>query len=532
MNEPARRSGPIEPSSGEDASPGPRFTVITRSGPSLIVSANEYRAGVPARIPWVIDGFAYAGGVTLLAGPPKAGKSTLLADLQRSRWTGSPFLGAWRATKGPVLLVTEESGIPVVLKLEGNPDVLDRKAAIEFGYAALDDILWVIGEWSHLYPDGVVVIDTFAVWAGLKDENDASATTAAIAEITGLAATTGISIILVHHTRRGGGQAGEAVRGSSAILATVDIAAELSYTEAGATSPRRWLEIRGRVMEAARYLIEYVKDPRSSRPRYRLVDPEEAAAERAADWTSVVPDAGATLGDLTDAWGVSDRTARRRIGELVNSGRLTGEVIDGHGTKRYRPADPGHAGHDQGHASTTRAGVGGAHAPLHPGQGGHNPMDDQRPAPVGMTAEELRNTPTEELSDEEPEQTWSEEDLDPEPWVMTYEELKALRRRRGMVLEEVRLVENPDVVMRMSWPYNDLQAQAEADEWAPELARLQFELASVKPPVDTPLDGPIIGAIEHAALIVGKLELVVPGIWDRVEAEFRRLMSPRRHRRR
>jgi hypothetical protein len=347
------------------------------AGPRLIVSASEYRRSVPAFVPWVVAGLLYIGGVLLVSGPPKAGKSTLLAELQRSRWTGDPFLGAWSVVPGPVLLVTEESGIAVVMKLLGDADVLDRRTAIEMGYTAFGDVLLAIREWAHVYPRGVVIIDTLAVWAGLADENDAGAVTQAVAAVTALAAKTGIAIVLLHHTRKGGGQAGEAIRGSSAILATVDVSAELSYTDAGPTSPRRWLEVRGRVMEPSRHLMEFGPTPGRplSRRHYRLVDPAEAAEERDANLVAAIPPAGATLADLIDRWGVSDKTARRRVADLVASGVLEVDVIDGRGTKRYATPD---GGHDHGPTNVpVRRWAAPPKAPLHPGHPGSRPKGDQ-----------------------------------------------------------------------------------------------------------------------------------------------------------
>ena len=85
----------------------------------LIVGIDAYRANVPSVIPWVCRPIAYLGGVSLIAGPPKAGKSTLAAQLQRCRETGERLFGVWDVTTGPTLLVTEEGGAAVVYKTEG-----------------------------------------------------------------------------------------------------------------------------------------------------------------------------------------------------------------------------------------------------------------------------------------------------------------------------------------------------------------------------------------------------------------------------
>lgn len=215
---------------------GDPFDVIDAAGafvagpaPGLIVRIDDYRTSVPVAIPWVVAHLAYLGGVSLIAGPPKAGKSTLAAQIQRCRETGERLFGEWDVTTGPTLLVTEEGGIAVVFKTEGmhSLDVLDRRAALRAGLT-FAQVLDVVTAWSAEHPGGLVFIDTLAIWAGIVDENDAGQATKAIDAITAVAQAADVAIVLVHHARKGGGDDGEAVRGSGAILATVDIGIELA----------------------------------------------------------------------------------------------------------------------------------------------------------------------------------------------------------------------------------------------------------------------------------------------------------------
>jgi RecA-family ATPase len=249
--------------------------------PSPIVGIEAYRAAVPATVPWVVEPLAYAGGVTLIAGPPKAGKSTLAAQLERCRETGLPLFGRWPVTIGPTLLVTEEGGVAVVRKTDGlrDLDVLDRRAA---GERSWEDVLGLIREWCEAHPAALVVIDTLAVWAGITDENDAAQVTAAIAPIMLLAQETNASIVLVHHTRKGGGDNGEAIRGSSAILATVDVAAELSRDSP--ESDDRWLDVQGRVLLPDRHRLAFDRDSGtySLVDRTRLVAPRRSPGSKAS----------------------------------------------------------------------------------------------------------------------------------------------------------------------------------------------------------------------------------------------------------
>ncbi len=284
---------------------------------ALIVGIDDYRAGVPTEIPWRCTLIAYSGGVTLIAGPPKSGKSTLAAQLQRCCETGEPFLGAWAVTVGPVLLVTEEGGIAVVYKTNGlhRLDILDRRAAAGLTFA---QVLAAVGQWGAAHPGGLVFIDTLAIWAGIENENDASEATKAVAAVTLLAQSTGLAIALVHHVRKSGGDNGEAIRGSGAILATVDIAVELSRVDAH--SDDRWLDIQGRVIMPERFLLTFDRLTQT----YALGDRAEARLEEIeADLVGIPADGpGLTRNDLHGLW---KRDPRKRTEQLLNVGRLRAE---------------------------------------------------------------------------------------------------------------------------------------------------------------------------------------------------------------
>jgi hypothetical protein len=84
----------------------------------------------------------------------------------------------------------------------------------------------------------VVVIDTFAFWAGLppEAEKDSGAMQAAMESLVALARG-GLAVLLIVHARKGGGEDGEAVRGSSALAGAADIVLELERV--GSDSPRQ-----------------------------------------------------------------------------------------------------------------------------------------------------------------------------------------------------------------------------------------------------------------------------------------------------
>jgi hypothetical protein len=291
------------------------------SGTELIVGIEAYRHSVPAVVPWIAERFVYAGGTTLLSGPPKKGKSTFSADLQRKRETGGRFLHAG-VLPGPTLLLTEEGGIAVTFKTAGleRLHILDRRAAsrVELDWPGTLGVVerWATDNWTdHGRP--LVFIDTLAIWAGVDDENSSGEMTRALAQVQLVAQETESGIVVVHHTRKGGGTGGEAIRGSSAILATVDMSAELSVVEEGSTD--RWLDIQGRVVFPERLRLTF--DPATM--EYSVVDLDKARLEDIERDLEHIPLVGNGDGlsrdDLSELWG---KDPRKRADQLVNLGRL------------------------------------------------------------------------------------------------------------------------------------------------------------------------------------------------------------------
>jgi hypothetical protein len=304
-----------------DHEPGPGPLPLEDDLPDpadFITNVEEYTADVPVTVPWVCSPIAYSGGVSMLAGPAKGGKSSLAANLQRCRETGGRFLGTWDVATGPTLLVTEEGGVAVVYKTDGlhRLDILDRRTALE-GRLTFAQTLALIGRWSETHSGGLVFIDTLAIWAGIEDENDAAKVTAALGAVMALAQSTGLAIILVHHTRKGGGDHGEAIRGSGAMLGTVDIALELTYTGDERYPDERYLTVQGRVILPERYRLSFDRLSKT----YGMADMEARdAAETDDDLAGVALDGpGMTTVDLRNLWG---KDPRRQIEKYIRARRL------------------------------------------------------------------------------------------------------------------------------------------------------------------------------------------------------------------
>jgi predicted ATP-dependent serine protease len=198
-------------------------------GTPLFAPLSQILAAAPPEPPWLWQGYVARGSITLLAGLPKVGKSTLVVGLLRALATGESFLG--KATKDAgVLLVSEERTDALAEKA--------RRFALGANVHAPRPGELARGKWPELIEGAVayskdkgldlLVIDGFASLAGLVDEEENQAGPV-LERLRPLqeAAAGDLAVLLVAHQRKGGGRYGEGVRGSTALTGEVDIVLEL-----------------------------------------------------------------------------------------------------------------------------------------------------------------------------------------------------------------------------------------------------------------------------------------------------------------
>ncbi len=204
--------------------------------PPKFVPASELLASLPPEPEGTWGSYLVPGNVTILAGKPKAGKSTLAMALADAIGNDADVFLGQRINGGPVLYVAEEASSTLAHKLPGG-DV----------HLLTRDLAWPAPSWEELIEltrreaqrvkAVAVFIDTLAHWAGLghEREKDAGAAQAAMRPLLGLARD-GLAVWLVHHARKGGGEDGEGLRGSGALAGAADVIVEL---ERVGTSPRQ-----------------------------------------------------------------------------------------------------------------------------------------------------------------------------------------------------------------------------------------------------------------------------------------------------
>lgn len=245
-------------------------------------TASEILATTPVRVGWVAWPLAASGMLTELTGKAKiAGKTTLLMHLIGAVVEGRPFLGE-ATVQGPVVLLTEERAVTLCLAM--------HRAKVP------GDDVFVISRadcaamaWPEVVADAMTVckaagavlliVDTISPFAGLYGdrENNAGDALEAIAPLQAAAAL-GIAVLVVRHERKGGGELGEAGRGSTAFTGAVDITASLQRLQ-GANERRRGLRLSGRAALPEMLAIELTDEGyvRHGEGRFSATDQAESA---------------------------------------------------------------------------------------------------------------------------------------------------------------------------------------------------------------------------------------------------------------
>jgi RecA-family ATPase len=183
---------------------------------------------------WLVEQLWCAQSVGVIGGAPKCAKTWLGLDMALSVATGTPCLGKYAVPEpGPVLIYLAEDALPVVReRIEGMAQHrgfdLDEVAihVITAPVLRLDQARDRLRLWEtirQLRPR-LLVLDPL-VRLHRIDENHAGEVAELLAYIRSLQRSHGASVLLVHHTRKNGGDgtaAGQGLRGSSDIHAFGD----------------------------------------------------------------------------------------------------------------------------------------------------------------------------------------------------------------------------------------------------------------------------------------------------------------------
>lgn len=173
---------------------------------------------------WVVDGLLTQAGLSILAGPPKSGKSTLTRQLTKSVLNGSPFLG--RSTKkGRVLYLALEEQAALLkqqFKTVGIKD--DQDLIVHVGSVRSESRMEELRLSIIEMEANVVVIDTLFLFAQFENGNSYDEVNKVLMDLRDVARETGAHLICIHHQNKGLDKGTNSIMGSSAIHGAVDCA--------------------------------------------------------------------------------------------------------------------------------------------------------------------------------------------------------------------------------------------------------------------------------------------------------------------
>lgn len=175
-------------------------------------------------VEWLVDNLVTQGGLGLMVGPPKAGKSTLVRQLVKAVAQGDTFLGR-NVITGPVLYLTFEEQ-PAVLKqqfeavgiTDKDPIIMHVGTVFAEPELVFTDIEAAIMEFNPR----LVVLDTLFDIIQVESINDYGDVKMALARLRTLARNGNCHILGVHHTNKAG-EGNNSIMGSNAIHGAVDV---------------------------------------------------------------------------------------------------------------------------------------------------------------------------------------------------------------------------------------------------------------------------------------------------------------------
>jgi archaellum biogenesis ATPase FlaH len=261
------------------------------------VAASVLLAEPLEEIEWILDEYLPAGGLVLLAGKPKEGKTTLSYELALNVAQGSTFLGR-QTRKGAVLILAlEEHKRDVLIRLRN----LGATTTLENLYVHADPlqptptVLAEMTSFAKEHEVKLILVDTLAAFWRIENENDAAELTKVVKPLLQLARESGACVLLVHHARKAEGQYGDEIRGSGALFAAVDVALVMKRHE---VQTQRLLQAQSRYPETPSNLLLELRE----HGYVALGDP--ASVGKAARLTTLTA-------SLSDQWEEADAIGKR-----------------------------------------------------------------------------------------------------------------------------------------------------------------------------------------------------------------------------
>lgn len=200
-----------------------------------------------------------AGNITLLASQWKAGKTTLLAALLARMQNGGQLAGLHVKPAQAVVLSEEGPALWQMrhrqFRFGENIGLVSRPFRGKPTHEQWTEMIEQLAERHAKTGLDVLVIDPLIVFLPGRDENNAILMAEAILPLQQLTSL-GVSVIILHHTRKEQSADGKMARGSGALAGFVDILMEMHwYASPESADRRRRIQAWSRFPETPRQLI-------------------------------------------------------------------------------------------------------------------------------------------------------------------------------------------------------------------------------------------------------------------------------------
>jgi len=291
---------------------------------------------------WLWEGFIAKGNITLFTAIMKAGKSTFLRGLFSSMSKNEEVAGQ-PTTKCNILVISEESDDVwseskkfIEEKEINHVSVWIRPIRGKPNYKEWDMVIKQIAEVCEKKKIELLVIDTLSSFWPIDDENDSAKVNKALTPLYTFTQK-GIAVLLIHHDRKGGGDHGEAVRGSSALAGFADQLVHFKRNENGLPN-QRIITTNGRLTSTKLIIaLEYsISDEKYTTLGEPWKISKKARLEKIMDIFKR-ENRPLTSSAVSSLWSIeveeiSERSIRRYINELEKDGLL--KVKEGSNERR------------------------------------------------------------------------------------------------------------------------------------------------------------------------------------------------------
>ena len=186
-----------------------------------ILCLKDFLDAKPAERTYIVDGLLPRGGLSILSGQPKAGKSTLSRNMMRSIARGQTFLGR-ETDQVPILYYALEE-IPYHIAAEFRLlKCRDEEIYIRAGPMDKIAISRVLKDDIRELSIGIAIVDPLFDVLSVSDSNSYTMVNDAMKSILGIARATDCHILAVHHTNKSDARGGNSILGSQALAGATE----------------------------------------------------------------------------------------------------------------------------------------------------------------------------------------------------------------------------------------------------------------------------------------------------------------------